>query len=113
MLVWDQYRFMNLTVVNLVASQQDYYELEGWLYYGIAFYKDNLNKINFPYYRTIVLNNKKDYIILSIDLISLSNDLDKFIEISVFKYIDSKIYKKLNCQLSLLENNKLQIKKIY
>lgn len=104
MLIFDQNRFIYLTVDSLIKKRVEYYELEGWLYYAIAFYKDNYKNINLPYLKDIDL---KDYKII----IDISN-LDNSIYIKVSKYIDFEFREKLACQIIVFKD-KFKIEKIY
>ncbi len=107
LLVFDQNRFASLTVCSIIKSKVDYYELEGWLYYAIAFYKSNHKKISIPFNFNNINNIKRSGINIEINKID-----SKTIEITVFKNACSDTYNKLSVLLSTYKN-KLKIEKIY
>ena len=109
-LIFDQNRFINLTISRLVKAKANYYELEGWIYYAISFYKTNFNSINLPYSNK--LYHEKDlnsYIILEIydDL----NDKEKLI-IKVSRYINNLLKDQIVCDLKSIKN-KFEIQNIF
>lgn len=103
-LIFEQNYFISLTIDSLIKKRVNYYELEGWLYYSIAFYKSNYKNIKLPYLKNIDL---KDYKI-SIEISKL-NDL---IDIKVYKSIKSDIKERLACQIFNIKD-KFKIKNIY
>lgn len=112
---------MSLTISDIVQAKVDYYELEGWLYYGIAFYKSKHKKLQLPFFKKMYLrsenNSNNDYINLNIDVVGdQSTEVIRIIEIKVVKYLGGRDEGNLTCQLIHFVidfEDQIKIKKIY